>query len=144
MPSPIWILVANGSRARLVQRNAAHAHLTELRQWTHPATRLHPREGLGPDRQSGIRGRSALASHGKTEDKERHAFALEVCKWLNQALDGHGVEGIALMASNPFLGELMACSKGKLRTRLRATHAVDLTDLPVVELEQRLRERYRL
>lgn len=144
MPSPIWILVANGSRVRLVQRNAAHAHLTELRQWAHPATRLHPHEGHGPDRQSGIRGRSALASHGQAEDKERHAFAHEVCEALNQALDGQGVEGIALLASNPFLGQLMACSKGKLRTLLRATHAVDLTDLPMAELDQRLRERYRL
>jgi protein required for attachment to host cells len=144
MPSPIWILLANGSRARLVQRNAEHEELTELRQWTHPETRLHPHEGRGPDRQSGIRGRSALASHGKAEDKERHAFAQEMCEWLKQALDDHAVGGIAFLASNPFLGQLMACSTGKLRIRLTATHAVDLTDLPMVELEQRLRERYRL
>ena len=33
MPSPLWIVVANGSRARVLQRHAPAEGLTELRAW---------------------------------------------------------------------------------------------------------------
>ena len=144
MPLPVWIVLANGSRARLLQRNSHAEPLIELRDWVHPATRLHTQDLGGAHRQSGIRGRSGLARHGSDQAHERSAFAQEICHWLAQAVHAQQVGSIALLASTPFLGELMAHGQGTLDKQLCAAHAVDLTALPLAQLEERLRQDYRL
>lgn len=144
MPQPLWIVVANGSRARVLQRRQHDAPLTEVKDWVHPATRQHRQDMVGGHRQSGIRGRSGLAERSPFQDRERDAFAGEICQWLEQALHTHEVERIALLSSNPFLGELVSHGQGTLHKHLCATHAVDLTALPLNELEQRLRQGYQL
>ena len=144
MPSPIWIVVANGSRARVLQRAQPSKALTELKDWVHPATRAHRQDLIGGHRQSGIRGRSGLAERSPAQDRERSAFAHEICQWLAQAIHSHEVGSIALLSTNPFLGELVAQGQGTLHKHLCATHAVDLTSLPMPELAQRLHDDYRL
>lgn len=144
MPQPLWIVVANGSRARVFQRTRHDEPLTEVKDWVHPGTRQHQQVQGNGHRQSGIRGRSALAERSLPQDRERAAFAGEICAWLVHALHTHQVSRIALLSSNPFLGELMAHGQGALHPHLCATHAVDLTSLPAAQLEERLRETYRL
>lgn len=144
MSVPMWIVVANGSRARVLQRQKHPPGLTEVHDWVHTATRQHRSDLPGGHRQSGIRGRSGLAERSPAQDRERAAFAQEICQWLEQALHSHSVDRVALLASNPFLGELMAHGQGALHKHLSATHAVDLTGLPLPELEQRLRQDFRL
>ncbi len=142
MPPAVWIVVANGSRARVLQRNHPAEGLTELRDWVHPATRQHHQDP--GNRQSGIRGRSGLAERSPIQDRERSAFAHEICDFLVQAVHSGEVDRIALLSSNPFLGELVAHGQGTLHKHLCATHAVDLTSLPLGQLQTRLREDYRL
>lgn len=144
MPQALWIVVANGSRARVFQRLQHGGSLTEIRDWVHPATRQHHRDMPQNHRQSGIRGRSGLAERSPFQDRERNTFAGEICQWLEHALHTHEVEQIALFSSNPFLGELVAHGQGSLHKHLRATHAVDLTGLPPDQLEHRLRQTYGL
>lgn len=144
MPLPVWIVVANGSRARLLQRNSHTESLTEVRDWVHPATRQHRQDLNGNHRQSGIRRRSGLAERSPAQDKERSAFAQEIGQWLTQALNVQPISSIALLSSNPFLGELVAQGQGTWHKHLSATHAVDLTALPLPQLAQRLRDDYRL
>ena len=144
MPQTLWIVVANGSRARLFERSRHDAPLTELKDWVHPATREHRQDMVGKHRQSGMRGRSGLAERSPFHDRERGSFAAEICDWLTHAVQAHEVEHIALLASNPFLGELVAHGQGHLARHLCGTHAVDLTNLPVDQLGQRLKQTYRL
>lgn len=142
MPPPVWIVVANGSRARVLQRNHPGEALTELRDWVHPATRQHHQDT--GNRQSGIRGRSGFAERSPIQDHERSAFAREICDFLVQAVHRGEVDRIALLSSNPFLGELMTHGQSTLHKHLCATHAVDLTSLPLSQLQLRLHEDYRL
>lgn len=144
MPLPIWIVVANGSRARLLQRAGHGEPLTELKDWAHPATRKHPHNATDADRQSGIRGRSGLAERQTPQDKERDTFAHEICLWLSHAINTQQVGNIALLSSNPFLGDLVAHGQGHLHRHLSAVHAVDLTHLPLSELEDRLQHDFHL
>lgn len=144
MPHPLWIVVANGSRARVLQRLQHNQPLTELKDWVHPATRQHRQDMVGHHRQSGIQGRSGLAERQAFQDQERAAFAGEICQWLLDALNQRQVDRIALLSSNPFLGELVAHGQGALQRHLHATHPVDLTRLPLDELDTRLRQSYRL
>lgn len=144
MPHRVWIVIANGSRARLLQRTAPGEPLTELQDWTHPATRLHPQDLGGPHSQSGIAGRTGLAQRSTPHEHEREAFAKEISEQLMEAVNAHKVGSIALLASNPFLGDLMSHAHGQLQKHLCATHDVDLTSLSLPELEQRLHDEFRL
>lgn len=144
MPYRVWIVVANGSRARVLQRFAPGEPLTELYDWTHPATRLHQADLGGAHSQSGIAGRSGLAERSTPHDHEREAFAREISGRLIEAVDAQKVSSIALLASNPLLGDLLSHAHGQLQKHLCAAHAVDLTGLPLHELQKRLHEDYRL
>ena len=144
MSKPLWIVVANGSRARLLERNGQGQPLTELKSWAHVATRQHPHNVGDADRQGGIRGRSGLAERQAPQDKERNSFAQELCHWLSQALTARQIGSIALLSSNAFLGDLVAHGQGHLRRHLSVVHAVDLTHLPLNELEDRLKLDFHL
>lgn len=144
MPLPVWIVVANGSRARVLQRDGHAGALTEIRDWVHPATRQHSQDLGNGHRQSGIRGRSGLAERSTAQNHERSAFAHEICEWLAHGLNTQQAGSVALLASNPFLGELIAHGQGRLHGHLCAAHAVDLTALPLPQLAQRLHQDYHL
>lgn len=144
MHEPLWIVVANGSRARVLQRTHAGAALTEVHDWVHPATRMHRPDTINPHRQSGIQGRSGLAERSTAQDHERTAFARDICHWLSQALQTHAQGRVALLSSNPFLGDLVAQGRKTLQQHLCASHAVDLTHLTTAQLAQRLHDDYRL
>lgn len=144
MPLPVWIVVANGSRARVLERQSRREALHEVREWIHPGTRQHRPDLQGGHRQSGIRGRSGLAERSPAHDRERSVFAQEICQWLAHSINTHAVGSVALFSSNPFLGELVAHGQGMLHKHLCATHALDLTGLPLQELDQRLRQDFSL
>ncbi len=144
MSYPVWIVVANGSRARVLQRARPGEPLTEVKDWVSPSTRQQLQNFEGKHRHSGIRGRAGLAEPTEPKDHERDVFALDICRWLTQALNTQQVANIALIASNRFLGDLMNHAKGQLEKHVCAQHAVDLTSLSLQELEQRLHEDFRL
>ena len=144
MPLPVWILVANGSRARLLQRTPSDHALTELRDWVHPATRQHRQDLPSGHRQSGIRGRSGLAERSRVQDRERAAFAQEIGHWMAHALRTQSVSRVALFASKPFLGDLITQAQNGWHCPLSSTHALDLTSLSLPELERRLHQDFGL
>ena len=144
MPLPVWILVANGSRARLLQRTPPEHTLTELHDWVHPATRQHRQDFANGHRQSGIRGRSGLAERSSMQDRARTLFAQEIGLWMAQSARTRSVGHLALLASNPFLGDLITETRKGDCPPVCATHALDLTGLPLPELEQRLRQEFGL
>ena len=144
MPQGVWIVVANGTRARVVQRPRPGEPLTEVKDWVNPEARRHLQDFENIDRASGIRGRAGLAEPSPLKLHERDTFAREICQWLLQAVNTQQVAHIALLASNPFLGELNGHAQGRLQAHVCATHSVDLTALPLHDLQQRLHEDFRL
>lgn len=144
MPPPVWIVVANGSRARLLQRDHPGAPLVEVMDWVHPQTRQHIGSSMGAHRTSGTRGRSGLALPQTVKDHERTQFAQEISQWLQKAVDTHGIGAVTVFASNPFLGELMAHANALLQHHVCASHPLDLTNLSLAELDQRLHAEHRL
>ncbi len=144
MPLPLWIVVANGSRARVLERKHPGEALTQVREWSHPATRQQGQEAGHGHRHGGIRGRSGLIARSTAHDKERAVFAREICRWLAHSLNTHAMGSVALLSSNPFLGDLVSHGEGELHKHLCATHEVDLTDLPLPALAQRLHQDFRL
>ncbi len=144
MPEPVWIVVANGSRARLLQRDRHGEPLFEVMDWVHPQTRQHLSNPTGDHRTSGIGGRAGLAPRDSSKDHERTQFAQEINQWLSQGVAQQRIGTLAVFASNPFLGDLLSQGNDQLNRHLGVSHALDLTHLTLPELDQLLQQNYRL
>lgn len=116
-PKPDWILIANTTRARVLQREPGSA-MVVLESFVHPAGR-------------GQRLMDAT-------QKECTRFAHELAQYLeHEARQGH-FGCLTLFASTSFLEELRA-GLGKVTTRLLSgIHELDLTSVGVAELERRV------
>jgi len=144
MPKPLWILVANGSRARLLQRDHPGAALREIMDCVHPQTREHLGRPDSAHRTSGMRGRSGLAAPENPKAHARAQFAHDIRAWLSQAVAAQGVGRLAVFASSPFMGDLRTPGEGALEKLLCASHPLDLTGLALTDLDQRLHKQYGL
>lgn len=138
---PRRLLLANASRARLLERDPDTGSLRELASHVHTASRMKAAE-LGRDRSGeGVTGASHAAFAPATDlrEREREHFAHELAGQLEAEARANRLPHWALMASSPFLGRLRA-ELGPLAAASLVLHAeVDLTALPLHELEPRLR-----
>jgi protein required for attachment to host cells len=135
-----WVLVANGARARLFVRDADNGALREVSDHVHPGSRMKGSE-LGDERAGQARKSAAATAFTAREtphEHERAAFARELAAVLEQAALEHRMPGWALIASNPFLGELKAGLGDAARRGLKSAIALDLTAWTGQALEQRV------
>ncbi|WP_404300724.1 host attachment protein [Alicycliphilus denitrificans] len=145
MDKPIWVIVANGSMARLLERNPAKPEgWVEKECLTHPQSRLHGAEaGQEPSGHS-IAGRSGLAPRSEPHDHERRKFAQQVAHAVKGAVGGGQGGALVVFASNPFLGELLDHLDDTTRKWVSASHPLDLTGLGLAELIQRMHGEFGL
>jgi protein required for attachment to host cells len=141
MPKPLWIVVANASLARCFERTSRTEPLVPLASYEHPESRLHARD-LETDRAGRTHkddaGRTSFVPRTEPKEREREEFARQMAKVLADAVEARRCSGIALFASNPFLGELQAHLGNGVRQAITATHALDLTSFDNHELDQRV------
>ena len=142
-----WILVANGSLARLFSRTGVGDPLVPLETIDFPEGRFKDSE-IGRDRQGHERSDNSSAAvhfepHTSTRKKRMLQFARELAARLEQGLADGLYDGLWLTASSPFLGELKAALSRAVSARLQWTHDADFTGLDVGTLESRLRELRR-
>ncbi len=83
-------------------------------------------------------GRTSFVPRTEPKDREREEFAREVARALEEGVVAHRCSGIAVFASNPFLGELQGHLSNGVRQHVTASHALDLTAFEGRELEQRV------
>ena len=136
-----WIVVANAARARLCEYDPRDGSLRELADFIHPAGRQKGGD-LATDRpghaQKGHASmRTSYETHTDVHRKEREHFARELAKQLDDAVVQRRCPAVALIASNPFLGELRAQLGDAATKAIVATEAVDLTACDMRQLAQR-------
>lgn len=139
-----WLLTANASVARLFERTSLTAPLVELADWMHPEGSMRTSELERAPLGHSLGGRTGLAPRTDPKDRERSAFAHELAHWLREAALAHRVTEIALFASNPFLGELLSQLDPAVQKIISSHHPLDLTALPVQELDRKVRAEFRL
>ena len=138
---PDWILLANSTRARLLQQERG-AHVTVLETFEHPQSRSKISE-LVDDRaghESTDRSYGGTAYQPRTDarQKEHQRFAREIAQFLERQAQSASFRSIEVFASSPFLGELKA-ELGSATTRLLGgTHDLDLTSVGPAELGRRI------
>jgi protein required for attachment to host cells len=137
-----WVVVANAARARLCEFDPRDGSLTELADFTHPAGRQKgsdlatDRPGHAAKGQTGSR--TSFEPHTEVHHKERATFAHELAQHLELAVVEGRCPALALIASNPFLGELKARLGPGATRAIAATSPTDLTHCTMAELAQRV------
>lgn len=135
---PLWIVVANASRARIMERKHPHEPLLQREDREHPASREHPRESERNLPGQTIFGRSGLTPHTDARTRERVSFAHELADCLQSHGRQNAIGDLVVYASNPFMGALMAQLDAQLQRRVRLHAAVDMTGWPLTQIEERL------
>lgn len=142
-----WFVLANASRARVLEREAGGGHLVELADFAHPQSRektgelVSDREGHA-QKAHGDPGHAGTAfqPHTTPREKERAAFAIEVSRYLDAAVVARRCTDLVLIASDPFLGELKSHLGYDAAGVVRTTVARDLSSFGGADLVRRLSE----
>lgn len=140
---PDWILIANASHARLLERRAGEP-LALVRTFEHPNGR-HKASELGDARAGHELGSSGFAGTAHyprmdPKDKEEMRFARELADYLESEARLNSFQSVSLFASSPFLGELKRELGSVSVHLLAAAHDVDLTAVGMAELGARIAE----
>ena len=138
------VLVANSSVARLFDCGPLHQPWVETQDWWHAEGREHPGDQERTPHGHSLSGRTGLAPHTDTRQRERAEFARDVAAGLQQALISDRWHTLEVFASNPFLGELLAHLSPAVAQTLRRSHPLDLTALSPLEIQQRWNNEFRI
>ena len=153
-----WLVVANASRARVLEEAAPprhsaagseHGDSVGTSRWMHVADLVHPQSRMkGEQLQGDAPGHVEGTGHGlgsaaylpRTDPREREhdRFAREVAARINEGVAADRCAGVTLVASDPFLGLLKAHLSEQARKLLLHTVAADYTMLPEDQLAERL------
>lgn len=138
---PDWILIANATRARLLEQETTDK-VKELKSFEHPKSRSRASE-LGTDRagyQRTDRSYGAASFQPRTDPKQKEhvLFAREVAGYLEREAHLGTFGSISLLVSSPFLGELKAELGDATKRLLGVTRDVDLTMVGKAEIGRRV------
>ena len=138
-----WIVIANGSRARILERRA-DAQAVLIRSFHHAPSRQHSSE-LGDDHagnQATGRGFGSAALGPRTDPHEREIerFASDLAEHLEAAARTHAMDAVMVFASSHFLGLLRQRLGSSTRKMIEATINVDISGLPLPEVDRRVAE----
>jgi protein required for attachment to host cells len=122
----ILILVAENSRAKLLEADFPRSELREVKDFTHEKSRLSNRELTNESRPGRTFDRNGAGRHAMEYDTnpkevEAQVFARELVKYLDsQRNNGHAFKKLVLMAPPKFLGLLRSCMPESLRKLVAA------------------------
>jgi len=138
-----WIVVANGARAAIYQRDADDEGFTLVSQFAHAASRAKGAE-LVSDRPGAVRGHGSDSAqyvpHVDPKRNEIEHFAGELAGALEHAFAAGRFGRLTLVVSNPFLGVLGVHLAPRVRAAIDLRVPHDYTGLSERELKERLVE----
>ena len=138
-----WFFVADRSRAQVFE--ATRDGLHRVHSFDEPAVRAHASELITGDR--GRRsdegpGRSALEPQTSVQQTEVDRFVHAIGDWLHLQADAQAFDALILVAAPQMLGELRPILSTPTAEKLVDTLDKDYTQLPLKELEARLRAAF--
>lgn len=137
-----WILVADSSRARLLQAEKANAPLQELETLENPAARMRNQDLIstppGRSFDSGGQGRHAMEQRDSPKHHEAVVFARRLAGRLEQGRGEGELQRLVLVAPPRFLGLLRDELGADLRRLVITEIDKDLTAIDVAELREHL------
>lgn len=125
-----WILVAQGSMAKLLDVAKNGKIISLVKEFSHPETALKGRD-IYSDRpgrsfESAGKMRHAMAYPTEISDRARRAFALEISDFLKNAHAENSFARLILVASPNLLGELRIAMTDSLSKKISHELGKDL------------------
>jgi protein required for attachment to host cells len=139
-----WLVVANASRARVLEESDPSGTYVHVADMVHPQSRQKGTDLAGdrPGHVPGVSahgaGSSAFDPRTDAREREHDRFAREVATALNDGVAAGRCAGLVLVASNPFLGHLKEHLSEQANKALLRSVPADYTALNDRELAQRL------
>lgn len=138
---PTWIVIADGSRARLFEQEGPGDGWRELKAWVHPATRLRT-QALAFDQlgraSKGQAGAMSFVPRTSPRQREHRRFAHELARHLDLGVRSGRCDSLVLIASSSLLGELRQALPVQATKRVRWSAPVDLTAFSGRQLQERV------
>jgi protein required for attachment to host cells len=142
-----WVLVANGSQARIFNLDEPKKNISLVKEFSHPESRMKT-DKLSSDRQGhymsgGTQGSTQgsgsfqEATDPKTYELER--FAMELTKTLDEGRAANKFEKVVLVASPHFLGLLKQSMSDQLGKAVSHTIQKDYTAINERDMLDQLR-----
>ncbi len=140
---PCWIVVADGSRARIFERRAVNGPLTEIESFENPIARLKPSDLLtdsaGQQKRSGTSvARGAIEASSLPDEVEEDRFANRLASQLGDAANRGSYSDLVIMAAPRFLGTLRSGLPPAARNRVVVEMAKNFTTAPAAEIQKHL------
>jgi len=144
----LWIVIADGARARVLERESADSGLHEVKGLDLRADHRPSHEILS-DKPPRAYDRVGAARHAMEPRVDPHrelkrSFAHEVAAILDTRLAQHAFNRLVLVAPPQVLGDLRNALSHAVRAKLTAELAKDLTKVPDSELASHLEGVVRL
>jgi len=140
-----WILIANASKACVLEREGRQPRLKQLSRFEDPLGRakgvdlVSDRAGYESSPSRGVAG-SPYSPPSDPRRQEHERFALRLARHLDEGVAAQQCDALVLLASNPFLGEVKAHLGRQSHKALVSTSSIDLTALSASDLEARVLE----
>ena len=133
-----WVLVADGARARILESNGSGGVLSSALSFDFAASHA-PSRDFGSDKPGRGQGAGGVAQHTKPPKVdwhtfEKHLFAKELAKALEEALRECAFDDLVLVAPPKALGELRQALSADVISRVKSEIGKDLTHLSMPEL----------
>lgn len=138
-----WIVVADASRARIVDTDDLMDDLNLVRELEHAPARAPVRDLVSGDRGWSRAGprmiRTAFDRHSDPRRVESRAFARTLADVLERGLQDRAYERLVLCAPPQFLGEIREALPKEVTRRVVASASHDWTAEPLHTLSRTLR-----
>lgn len=140
----IWILIANGTTARVLENTGPGKGLNALvgKVWHAPEKDAFESE-QGMTNSSVGRSKHRMAPHN-APDKEESAFAENIAEHLSQARAGGEFDDLVLTAAPQMLGLLRPALDAQVRDAVIAELPKDLVKTPDIDLKSHFADVLRL
>jgi len=139
-----WLVVANASRARVLEATSKPGRYVHIADLVHPQSRQKGTE-LAADRPGHVpgptahgAGSSAFDPRTAPREREHDRFARELASALNSGIATGRCAGLVLVASNPFLGHIKEHLSEQAAKAVLQSVPSDFTALNERELAERL------
>ena len=134
-----YILIADGSRARLLSRTTEEPQILQLEDWDHEAGRLPEHLTQSDDLGSTVGQGTHHSSMTASNDPKRHSqhvFAKKLAEFLKH--DCNLYDQLMVVAAPKFLGDLRKEFDGVVSRKVVAELGKDLTRVSLHDLESHL------
>jgi protein required for attachment to host cells len=140
----LWLVVADGSRARILSRKARNEPLEEIETVESVAARLRGRE-IGTDApgrayDSSGQGRHAMEQPTDPQEHEKMTFLDDLAGRINAAVAKNSFDDLVLIAAPQALGRLRDKLDKQAAQRVVADAPKDLTGRPLKDLAKQLED----